>query len=445
MDLILYYLGFKIFNFFQLKNIPKIIYFLIILFWYYYYLPYFKEDIESSQINLKDFQQLIITIFLISTLFRKIFSISIFAKKIFPDYSPINNFKKICFKIVLELSTIYFVHTVIFVSVLMSNIDFFSSIYVLKIFLSIIDGLILSWFFQLIPSFIFKRQSFLSYILLFLVFFPPIFGLFKIGLVNFYYEYIYLITIYLFLISYAFELIRIDNFGGKSMNNIIEEKSNFSFSAFFPYNNQLLISIIFNILVKVVMLLMISYQNNSGHLIPSFLIYMFLMPTSLFTYFLNNIWGFNRSYFINILLSSPNLRKLLLCQFKISILPLFFDFLLFGIFLSFNLKYFNNIYVLIFTYFSLLFSLFIFSFFWSLLYPKFINKVFSLDSPTTTSLFSSLATILLVLLSSLVEYSTFFIIIPGVMVVIASTLFFFINDYNLSSKFRMAYLKLFKY
>jgi hypothetical protein len=443
MDLITFYLRIKFLNLFQIKNLYVFLFLLFIWIQYYFSLPHLLTSLlNQSDAQLIDLKKEITGIFLLLTIIRKIVCKSFVAHKIFPDYMPIPTLKKYILKLFIDLFTIYFLHTIVLVCMLTFYINFFDSSDIISLFLSIQNGLILSWILNLLPSFIFKPQKHVTYLLLLLIFVPLGF----IGWINhvaiFYSENIYFISVYIFLIGLAFESIRIYDFGKNNQNHWFKGISNFHLTDFFAYNKPFLLSMLYAAVNKGLMLFILANGITKG--IPHVMIFIFLMPTLPFAYCLNNVWGFNRFRWIHIQLATPSLKTLFWHQLKIALLPLLIDFCLFSIFLLLNYLDLENIHRIVFSYFTCLFSFFVFSFFWSLIYPKYVKKHLFFSGTGTTSIISAFITILMALSCSLLEYSLAFLIFPIIYLTIASLLIVFLPELKLNDRFRTVHAKLFK-
>lgn len=443
MDLIFLIAKIKITNFFQLKNwyIFLIIFFLV--GWYYYNLPFLKLFLIQSDFQHNYFKHFLIVIFGLATVLRKICTNSFITSKFIPPYFPLSTFKKYIFKLVFELFSIYFFNSLLLISLLKLNISILHLSDLIKVVLSILNGIIISEVIYFFPKSMFNWRSIVAY--------GPLFSLFILTTLLFknqsfltiYCENIYLITVYIFFSGLILETNNTCFSVRKTAWHTFQVKPIFISLSIYIKNRPLKISALFLCLIKGFMLFQISFHFGNSHSIPPYLIYIFLMPVPPFTYFLNNIWGFTRCFWMRILLSSPNLKRLFFHQLKISAPPLLIDFLLSAIFIYYNSFNFKNPYLLCLIYIICLFVFCVFSFFWALIFPKYIDKVLSLNSPTTTSFISSICTITVTCLCSLVEYSLYFLVFPISIGLLALILMLNLNQINLNERIRLAYLKLF--
>ena len=205
-------------------------------------------------------------------------------------------------------------------------------------------------------------------------------------------------------------------------------------------NKTFKISTIFALLIKTLFLIVITilYINKHKYPQPVFIVYLFFLPTVLFTYSFNNIWGMNRNIWLCLDLTGVKWTKTILIILKLMTPFLIIDFIVSLTFLLFNPTFlFNGLL----SYLMSFFIFFSFSMYWSIFFPIYLKQGFNLKS--NTSVVASLISGIVAISFSLVELSYWFWVLSVLLLLLAIFAYLFLNNVYVEYRINI-YEKLFK-
>lgn len=183
-------------------------------------------------------------------------------------------------------------------------------------------------------------------------------------------------------------------------------------------NSRILTSLVLAEGFKIVFILAVGFKETEIFLptkmFLSFMILMISSPLLLFNYAYNNIWGYYRKLWYRITLVDSDGKLYTSTIIKLLLIPVFIDFI---ISLIFFIKIGDGITDNIIIYFTILITLTMLSLIWSQYFPFYISKPLSMQP--NTSIISSGASIVIIIISSLPLYNNLFYIINLVLIVIS--------------------------
>jgi hypothetical protein len=390
---------------------------------------------NNNEIIIDNFEMIatgLLILFSILTIIRKLFPNFQAANNIIQPFHPISGITKYFVNISSDFFSVFFINIVFFFFLIYIRSEYFDKLFMLKAIYTIIASIIIRRTIQLMTEQ--KLSSIKPKIILLLMLFMN----FIIIVQSKYIIFLIIIGILsIIILGYTLEeLMKSDK-----KDKLLLINSNMWLNIV-KSNKASRISLIFGIIFKSLLLFIITlhFIKRQKYPEPIFIVYLFLLPTMLFTYLFNNIWGVNRNLWLCIDMSGINWNKTIV--FVLNMIKPFFiiDFIISITFLMFNpqllvkglLSYSLSFIILI-----------IFSIYWSVMFPILIKKTSTFALKTSTSVFASIVTILIVISFSFLDFSYMFIILPVLFLILSILLYFYLN--KTYQKYRLKiYEKLFK-
>lgn len=374
----------------------------------------------------------LLIIFSVLTIIRKLFPNFQSASSIIQPFHPISGIAKYFVNISGEFLSIYFLNAVFFFFLIYLKSEYFDNLYVLKAVYTIVGSIIIRRAIQIIAEQ--KLSSIKPKIALLSMLFVNYFVLIQS-------EYIMFLIIagllLIIILGYA-----IEEWMKSDKRSVLSLMSNNMWFNIVRSNKSSKIAILFAIIFKSLLLLVITlhFIKKQEYPEPFFIVYLFLLPTLLFTYVFNNIWGINRNLWLCIDMSGIKWNKTIIIVLNMIKPFLVLDFIISITFLIFNPQLFVKG---ILSYILSFIILLIFSTYWSILFPVLINKTSMFSLKASTSVFASIVTIIIIISFSFLKFSYLFIILPVLFLILSLLLLFYLN--NTYQKYRIKiYEKLFK-
>jgi hypothetical protein len=403
----------------------------------------FLSSVLNANIIVSIFETLsskfdITVLFNISLLVLSILTV---LRKIFPIYTPLNILIKKHYPISLknrflihlgdEFLNVFFINTVFLILLVVSKLGLFNYIVLIQVF----SVLIISVMFRRILGI--SIISSFSAIKVYLVVIATFAYLFYFGLCLYLNvtDFIKLFPFVLItIILYRMEALAISQENkekqfiyGKNWLNLL------------LYNPLLRAPSIMVILVKILMLLTITITGiKKGSMEElKFIAYLFFLPTTIFTYMANNIWGLNRKLWLTFDIVGISYFNMSMNIFKLLLPIILIDLFITLLFLSLNTELFLNG---ILAYISSFYIFFVLGLFFSAVTPLKRNKVLHLGS--NTSLVATLFFIVITISFSLIEVNIWFYCIPIFYLLIAILIHYFLGSIYQDAR-RKIYVRLF--
>ncbi|MBV8253712.1 MAG: hypothetical protein JO154_13975 [Chitinophaga sp.] len=191
------------------------------------------------------------------------------------------------------------------------------------------------------------------------------------------------------------------------------------------------------ILKSVFMILFTIKIQKKGPGDMLFIIMLLSSPAYLFTYCFNNSWGMLRNYWFTLDRANPSGFLIWRFQLRLIAVPLAIDCFITSIFYLANDKLGP---VIIISYFFSVILLCVLAYYWSLLFPFYVSKGFSMSVNTSTV--AAFCTIIICTAMYLATYSPIFYLIGGLYLIIAVALMKGMNKFYSDTRIGL-YHKLF--
>jgi hypothetical protein len=359
-------------------------------------------------------------------------------KEIIPPYFPVKSWKRVLVRLFNDLFSTYLFTILIFLITVQSfsfNIAIITVLFTSKLTLIALSAIILRQITQLcLERKIGNRWLFLMVIIITLITPFIVSNLFFVESIIWPNLVLFALV---FILLWIIDSIATEVIPTKSHSSNIE-----SIYISIIYRNPILkVSLLMGLVVKVFLLAIISYGHfKKNKYPPEFIIYLFTMPTLIFTYAFNNIFGILRSFWFTVNITRGIGKPIFVQIMSLMMVPLLIDFIMSFIFFVFNQKFMVDGLI---AYFVSALLLTILSIYWSSSVPIYIENKWSINTRKTTSIVATIVTIMLIAFLFLATINIYFKIIYIFYIITSALLFVGINKHY-KSEYRKIFDSLFK-
>lgn len=266
---------------------------------------YLINLITSNTVNLNIHKELIFVFYIVfNNLIILLYGLIPSVKNTFgflPNYFPIGKKQKIFISVFLNIINNAFLLIFVFFLILYFTNTFFTFTYLLSsIFLVLISFLLNYSFKNYILGYYIKRNISVLFLIFCTTFYLCVFFVLYKNLITLYHLLFYLLLLIFLLFMYNVFSVNFYNIYENNKRSKVSFKN--IFISLLIENKQIFSSLKIGILYKVIILIIFSlvYYLHGIYFLPKIFLFITLAPIAIFTYFLNNVFGFKRKIFLAI-------------------------------------------------------------------------------------------------------------------------------------------------